>query len=1017
MKKFRIILMAVLAAICTISFTACFFGGNKDSQKQEEDIPREYKNGTYTLLDFEKQSDLFALRPYNSDILDAYGKAAVVFGEKFADGAGNGSLKYSYAGGKNPALVLYPERSACSDLPLDKLMSFGIQVYNASDAEKTVKYSIVSTTEEVYSQTQILKSGWNKYELTLDSVFVRYRQADIYAFCIEFESGKSCDYYLDNWTATIGESEYTDVQKKANAFVNAVEETGDNVTTASSANLIEAFKNYTELNEICKAAVKNYYDKFAEQVKKYFEIIGWSSGSETEKELLHFGKDFGVLQLFDNENTQFTYQSNKTVGEQKGAVKFSLEDAATDYVFDFITPTIVLGNYDYLSCYIENATDGETTFWFNDYDKTVISANETINMMVPIKAISESDNKFTINASSVGNVYVTEVKAVALPRDHMYEKALNDQAFTVKSGSVDFENAEVKHTVKIQSANSEFKPDKRINVINVAQSVSFAVTSSKACSLVLKNADGAEIKTVSVSEKARTVTLTKAEYEAMNSIAVGAANVDIEFSDFLLSRTADEDYISVFLMSDHVVKGANVTIDTFKEAIYYLRTFENMVLYKQNYMKNNDSVVYSDIKARADKVSAVMNEMIEHLSGGTASDAECEILLGLSDTYLSLKTVQTLSAEKQKTLSAAKKGVLMNYKYNIFDFENPSAPSLFKRELEFYSCDWDVKTENFLGKNVLAVDGIKPSKENYYYIRYDISSVESVINDYDYVVWRIYNASVWQRELFFIKRGWNYGMVYGKFILPAGQWTEFTMSASDFANAGYMVLYESQPGDKYYFDNVSAYSVQYVRSRIDALPEADKLTAKDRRTVNDAKTAYDRLSTAGKAKVNAAKLNACCEKIATLPYAFFDMTDSSVAERFTHPTDIPAYTWNGDISLAADAEKGDVLALRSTGTTGNEHCVYFGYNLSGIDLSGYKTVKFSVYNPKKVSLPFAIISRGWGEGFFTSTLAAESWTEITVPVEALLGAAWENHTGYINIHEIYGNEEVTLLFTDFVAYL
>ena len=1008
--------MAVLAAICAISFTACVFGGNKDSQKQEEDIPREYKNGTYTLLDFEKKSDLFALRPYNSDILDAYGKVAVVFGEKFADGAGNGSLKYSYVGGKNPALILYPERSACSDLPLDKLMSFGIQVYNASDAEKTVKYSIVSTTEEVYSQTQKLKSGWNKYELTLDSVFVRYRQADIYAFCIEFESGKSCDYYLDNWTATIGESDYTEVQKKANAFVNAVEKTGDNVTAASSVNLIEAFKNYTELNEICKAAVKNYYDKFAEQVKKYFEIIGWASGSETEKELLHFGNDFGVLQLFDNENTQFTYQSNKTVGEQKGAVKFSLEDTATDYVFDFITPTIVLANYDYLSCYIENATDGKTSFWFNDYDKTVISANETINLMVPIKAISESDNKFTINASSVGDVYITEVKAVALPRDHMYEKALNDRAFTVKSGSVAFENAEAKHTVKIQSANSEFKPDKRINVINVAQSVSFAVASSKACSLVLKNADGAEVKTVSVSEKARTVTLTKTEYEAMNSIAVGAANADIEFSDFLLSRTADEDYISVFLMSDHVVKGANVTIDTFKEAIYYLRTFENMVLYKQNYMKNNDSAVYTEIAARAAKVSAVMNEMIAHLSGGTATDAECEILLGLSDTYLSLKTVQTLSAEKQKTLSAAKKGVLMNYKYNIFDFENPSAPSLFKRELEFYSCDWDVKTENFLGQNVLAVDGIKPSKEDYYYIRYDFSSVENVINEYDYVVWRVYNASVWQKELFFIKRGWNYGMVYGKFILPAGQWTEFTMSASDFANAGYMVLYESKPGDKYYFDNVSAYSAQYVKARIDALPEADKVTVNDRNAISEAKKAYDRLSTAGKTKVDSAKLAACIEKISTLPYAFFDMNDSSVAERFTHPTDIPAYTWNGDLYLTTHAEKGGVLALHATGSTGKEQCVYFGFNLNEIDLSWYKTVKFSVYNPKNEDLMIAVITYGWGEAVLTTTLAKESWTEITISVADLLKAARFDSTGYIYVRSISRNEEVTLFFTDFIAY-
>lgn len=1021
MKKLRFILMLLLAALCAFSFAACGSDSAGNPQEKEEPAPRVYEDGTYTLLDFEKEEDIFSVRPFNPDILDAYGKVSVTFGEQFVSGENpekDGSLKYAYKSGKRPALILYPERSECYDMPFDKLLSFDISIYNCSEKAKKVILSIVSTTEEVYSVSQKLEHGWNDCELELDAVFVKYRQEDIYAFCIEFESGESCDYYLDDWKATIGESEYTEVQKNAATFVDAVEKTGDNVSVESVNNLISAFTSYSELNDICKAAVKKYYEKFGEQVEKYFEIIGWSSEVEQETELLYFGDEFGVLQLLGNENARFCFDSEKIDETKKGRLKFSFEKNEGKHVFDFITPTIVIANYDYLSFSLTNETAGEVTFFFNDSDyKEVISAGETQEIHIPIKEISESDNAFTLDVSASGDVYVTEVKAVALLRDKMYEQALREEPFVGQRGSVVFENGDNKHIVKTQSSAVEFKLNKADYEVNVAQSVSFAVTANTACSLILKNSSGAEIKTISVSAKTRIVSLTKAEYDETFAIRVRKANVELEFSDFLLSREADEDYVSVLLLSDHVVKGADVTIKTFKEATYYLRTFENMILYKQNYMQTNDASVYEEISARANSVSIIMSEMTTRLKGGTASDEDCEILLGLSDTYLSLKTVQPLSAEKLKALSAAKKGVLMNYKYNIFDFENPSAASLFTQDTEFYACNWDVKTENFDGKNVLAVDGTKPSKENYYYIHYDFSSAENVINEYDYVVWRIYNDSAWTRELYYIMRGWNYGMIYGTYVLPARQWTEFTMSANDFANAGYMVLYEGIAGDKYYFDNVSAYSVQYVKSKIEALPDAEKISAKDRGVVNEAKTAYDKLSVAGKAKVNAAKLMACVEKLAAMPYDFFDMSDPSVLERFTHPTDIPSYTWNGDFSLTTEAEKGSVLALNTTGSTGKEPCVYFGFNLSGLDISNYKNVKFSVYNPKKEILILDVITRGWGvPSAFTANLAPESWTELTIPVQALLDAAWENNTGYIYIKHILPNETVTLLFGNFVAY-
>ena len=139
------------------------------------------------------------------------------------------------------------------------------------------------------------------------------------------------------------------------------------------------------------------------------------------------------------------------------------------------------------------------------------------------------------------------------------------------------------------------------------------------------------------------------------------------------------------------------------------------------------------------------------------------------------------------------------------------------------------------------------------------------------------------------------------------------------------------------------------------------------------------------------------------------MTDENVLSKFTHPTDIPSYLWNGEFSIKDDEANGKVLALHTTGTTGTQPVVYFGYNLEGIDISAYSTVTFKVYNPKNASLQLAFITRGWGSKSFDTYLTPQGWTEVTLTTAQLKNA------GYIYIANVNQNEELTFLFTDFIA--
>ena len=1042
MKKFKLILISLLAIFSALFFIASCKDDGADSatsetesvesaesgsEEQSESTGREYENGEYTLLGFESERDLYSVRPYIADILDMYATISVVSDKSFAK-TGDGSLKYHYESGKRPTIAFYPEHSDYSDIPIDKLAKFSVSVYNPSEKTESIKLVIASGKDPVYEQECELKNGWNDYDFELDPILLRFRKDEIKAFCIEFTpSSKPCDYYVDDWKATVGEKELNETQKTALKYVDKVDELG-NMSSVDSDALLTAYGYYSQLDEACRSAVYEYRDKYDKALKRFFDYKSFSVGNNHTAHVF-LSENYGVLQVGETANTSAAYNGN-AFGEGVGGTEFTFSgfndkekesETAKDETLKFdvslFTSTIIVSNYDYVAFTVKNDSDKTVTIKFNgSVDCVTVKAGETVDAELPMTNLVESGNvmsfefDYKTGETNAAKVSVSTIFSNALSRENTYESALTSEKYA-KDGNVEVDATDGKYVLKFGDNSAKVKLKKAFGEINVSQHVMFSAVADKNAELEFYNLANEKIKSVTISPTAAVITLSKDEYEAA-AYFKASESCKVTVSDMYLARTVDEDYVGIALKNDYIVKGGEINVDTVREAIYFVSSYENMSTYKQNLMKESDTNVYDDMIARSAKISEVFKGIVDSLKNGKSTDTENKIILDLSNLYGVLNTVTSLTKEEEKVIEEAKRSTLLKYKYTVFDFENPMAATDFEKVTRWFEWGGNITLEDFDGGKKLAVnvqrvqpDGDRNARR--IWLGYDYSKSSAVLGGYDYVSWRIYNANATDKTIFFITYGW--GATVTNLTLKANSWTDIKLGVNDFKNAGYFVIFPTDPGEKYFFDNAYACSAEYVQNLIDMIPEVGTIKDTDRTQINFARAEYEKLSALAKKKVVTDRLVAAEKKISTLPCTVFDMSDESVLDRFTNPKDIPAYLWNGDFSIVNNETNGKVLALHTTGTTGTQPVVYFGYNLEGIDISAYNTVTFKVYNPKNASIRLAFITRGWGKKYYDVNLAPQGWTEVTLTTAQLKNA------GYIYIANVNQNEELTFLFTDFIA--
>ena len=633
--------------------------------------------------------------------------------------------------------------------------------------------------------------------------------------------------------------------------------------------------------------------------------------------------------------------------------------------------------------------------------------------------LNETENHITIQIDSASReissenaieMVLSSVTANALPKNDI-KYTLGENCYNVSGGAKLSKNGE-KFSVAVTDTSARLAPIKEIATINVAQNVSFEMSANTNAEATFYDADGNKITSAFLTTDLTLVTLSKEEYEELAYITFsGSANVTI--SNMLLTRVADKDYAETLFYNDYIVKADKITSYNIREAFYYVSLFESMYGYKQNKLKEQSERVYNDIIARAGKVSEIFMNSISKLEKNTATETDYLIIGDMYDRYLNLKSVTPLSGAQKKFVNA-NKGKFLKYKHTVFEFDDLSTVYNFGFNSQFWDNNVNFSVENVFDSKKLVANITRIATDesitgNTY--RVYITYRGTVSSDYDYIVWNIYNPTDHGMSMYFVNYGWN-STVCGPYSLSSGKWTEVKISARDFANAGQFVILGCNIGDKLYFDDVYCYSHVIAQEKINELPDADHLTDADVAKVFEARKEYDKLSSAGKRKVNATKLFACEEKLNKLSErTIINMSDSNVLNRFSVDDYFSDYKWIGNIYQTTDSAKGGILAINIEKRTGKQNVIYAKYNISGVEISSYKTVKFSIYNPLSVAVSFALISDGnWTTKSDLVTLQSGKWTEVEISVETFLKCA----------HFYFGSEDAdfdgqTFLITDIIA--
>ncbi len=999
MKSKKRFLILTLVFICVASvFCACKKGGESRSESVEESTVA-YTDGDYTLLDFEKPSDLYKTRIYTGQILDIYGKLEI-----YSDGEnseekhvinGKSSLKFSVADevddDYSPSLLFFFGQSDYPDLPVGRFASTSISIASNATKNVKVKMSVVSAKEVLFTEEFTVKKGrTSKLELAIDSTLASLRADDIYAVCIEFPQCEKYDFYIDDWTVTLAKTEETEEQKAAKAFVSKVTEIENSGTPTADA-LLDAYDNYNKLGDACRSAVEAYYDKFTSQVSSFIEIKSWE-GTSQKIDIISLSEAYGVLQLAETDGVKYAY--NEKVTDNLNGTKFTFGQTGI-YKIPFEIASIVISNYDYLTFTLKNNSDEPVTMSFNDSDNEfIVAANSVGAAETIVSDLSETDNYLTIKIGDAGEseksveAIISSITANALSRSDVAAYVLGGNCYEAAGGARLTKNGE-KFSVEAADKTAKITPQKTVETINIAQNVSFGMSADVNVDATFYDANDQKITSAHLGAALTIVVLSKEEYENLSYITFdGSANVTI--SNMLLTRIADNDYAETLFYNDYIVKADDITAQNIREAFYYVSLYESMYGYKQDILKEKNSSVYDDIVARAEKVSEIFINSVTKLGNGTAEESDYLIIGDLYDKYLGLKSVKSLTSA-QKKLVNANKAKFLKYRHTLFEFDDLSTVYNFGFNSGFWDNNVNFSVESVLGSKKLVANVTRVATDdkitlNTYraYITYD----GTVSSDYDYIVWNVYNPTDHGMELYFIDYGWM-KTVCGPFSLGSGKWSEVKISAKDFVSAGQFVIVGCSSGDRIYFDDVYCYSPVIAQEKIDELPDADKLTDADGVKVVEARKEYDKLSYSGKKKVDAAKLFACEEKLNALPQrTIIKMSEASALDMITIDDYMSAYKWTGSISRTTDGVKGDVLAINIEKRTGTQNVIYAKYDISGYELGKYKTVKFSIYNPLNVGVAFALIDDGnWRVNSDIVALAAGEWTDVEFSAETFSGCA------------------------------
>ena len=396
-KQRRKLLIAATAVLAGSLLAAC--GRNEvqvDSSK--ESVPEEKVGDVYLLNGFETMDDLYAVKQTNFGY-DTVGKMDISAEQKTE---GEHSLKYSYEAGANPEILQRFDQSQYPQADMTTVGKTSLSVYSTAESAVTATLKVITTGNIVLLSSEayeIQPGEWTEISFDIDAFTRTKNKDDIVGISVSLGvKGVVADYYIDNWTITIGEP-VTDEQIAQPVVdrINALPAAEDVDTLAEIMSVLSANGSYEALSESVRAKVSNY-DKLAACMEK----------TEGYGLLFDAGSRLFSMITTSGAGWDWTATMNNVADETYGsAVEINVISYGSGMIIEMNHGAFEnAGDYDQIIFYVYNPMDADKTLiyatgqgWSGKSTTKTLKAGEWTEIIMSMNDVNAEGGYFLIQNS------------------------------------------------------------------------------------------------------------------------------------------------------------------------------------------------------------------------------------------------------------------------------------------------------------------------------------------------------------------------------------------------------------------------------------------------------------------------------------------------------------------------------------------------------------------------------------------------------------------------------------------
>ena len=393
----RKLLMAATAVLAGSLLAAC--GGNEivvDSGK--DSVPEEKVGDVYLLNGFETMDDLYAVKQTNFGY-DTVGKMDISAEQKTE---GEHSLKYSYEAGTNPEILQRFDQSQYPQADMSTVGKTSLSVYSTAESAVTATLKVITTGNIVLLSSEayeIQPGEWTELSFDIDAFTRTKNKDDIVGVSVSLGvKGVAADYYIDNWTITIGEA-VTDEQIAQPVIdrIEALPAAEEIDSLAEIMSVLSANGSYEALSESVRAKVSNY-DKLAACMEK----------TEGYGLLFDAGSRLFSMVTTSGAGWDWTATMNNVTDETYGsAVEINVLSYGSGMIIEMNHGAFEnAGEYDQMIFYVYNPMDEDKTLiyatgqgWSGKSTTTALKAGEWTQVVMSLNDVNAEGGYFLIQSS------------------------------------------------------------------------------------------------------------------------------------------------------------------------------------------------------------------------------------------------------------------------------------------------------------------------------------------------------------------------------------------------------------------------------------------------------------------------------------------------------------------------------------------------------------------------------------------------------------------------------------------